>query len=73
MVTLLAVVTGDPSKDQGRDLYHAMPTSTSPGAFDRVLRHMQATPQDLEVWPEDQRAILAAMQARRRGRDLQES
>jgi hemoglobin len=66
MLTLLAVVTGGPSKYQGRDLYEAHAHLQITGeAFDRVLGHVQATLQELEVGREDQEAVLAAMQARR--------
>jgi hemoglobin len=64
--TLLAVVTGGPSKYQGRDLHqaHAELQITSE-AFDRVAWHLQRTLQELEVQDDDQQAILAAVQARR--------
>ena len=66
MLTLLAVVTGGPSKYEGRDLHQAHADLHIAGeAFDRVLWHVQATLQELQVQREDQRAILAAMQARR--------
>jgi hemoglobin len=66
MLTLLAVVTGGPSKYQGRDLHEAHTDLHITGeAFDRVLWHVQGTLQDLEVQQEDQQAILAAVQARR--------
>jgi hemoglobin len=66
MLTLLAVVSGGPSKYQGRDLHEAHADLHITGeAFDRVLWHLQGTLQDLEVQQEDQRAILAAVQARR--------
>ncbi len=66
MLTLLAVVTGGPSKYQGRDLHEAHADLHITGeAFDRLLWHVQATLQELEVHPEDQQAILAAMGARR--------
>ena len=66
MLTLLAVVTGGPSKYEGRDLHQAHAELHIAGeAFDRVLWHVQATLQELHVQPEDQRAIRAAMQARR--------
>ena len=66
MLTLLAVVTGGPSKYQGRDLHdaHAHLHITA-DAFDRVLWHLQATLEELEVDLNDQQAILAAVQARR--------
>jgi hemoglobin len=66
MLTLLAVVTGGPTKYQGRDLQEAHADLHITGeAFDRVLWHVQETLQELEVEQADQRAILAAMQARR--------
>jgi hemoglobin len=66
MLTLLAVVTGGPSKYQGRDLHEAHADLHITGeAFDRVAWHLQRTLQDLEVQPHDQQAILAAVQARR--------
>lgn len=66
MLTLLAVVTGGPSKYQGRDLHQAHADLQITGqAFDRVAWHLQRTLQDLEVNDEDQQAILAAVQARR--------
>jgi hemoglobin len=66
MLTLLAVVTGGPSKYQGRDLHDAHAHLHITGdAFDRVLWHLEATLRELEVDQDDQRAILAAVQARR--------
>jgi hemoglobin len=66
MLTLLAVVTGGPSKYQGRDLHEAHAHLHITGeAFDRVLRHLQGTLQELEVKQDDQESILAAVQARR--------
>jgi hemoglobin len=66
MLTLLAVVTGGPSKYQGRDLHEAHAHLQITGeAFDRVLWHVQATLEELEVDQADQQAVLAAMQARR--------
>jgi hemoglobin len=66
MLTLLAVITGGPSKYQGRDVHEAHADLHITGeAFDRVLWHVQGTLQELEVEEEDQRAVLAAMQARR--------
>jgi hemoglobin len=66
MLTLLAVVTGGPSKYQGRDLHEAHADLHITGeAFDRVAWHLQGTLQDLEVQQEDQQAILDAVQARR--------
>jgi hemoglobin len=66
MLTLLAVVTGGPSRYQGRDLHEAHADLHITGeAFDRVVWHLQATLQELDIQQEDQRAILAAVQARR--------
>ncbi len=66
MLTLLAVVSGGPSKYQGRDLHEAHADLHITGeAFDRLLWHVQATLQELEVRRDDQEAILDAMQARR--------
>jgi hemoglobin len=66
MLTLLAVVTGGPSKYQGRDLHQAHAELQITGkAFDRVAWHVQRTLQELEVQDDDQQAILAAGQARR--------
>jgi hemoglobin len=66
MLTLLAVITGGPSKYQGRDVHEAHADLHITGeALDRVLWHVQGTLQELEVEEEDQRAVLAAMQARR--------
>jgi hemoglobin len=66
MLTLLAVVTGGPSKYQGRDLHQAHAHLHITGeAFDRVLRHLQATLQELKVHPDDQESVLAAVRARR--------
>jgi hemoglobin len=66
MLTLLAVVTGGPSKYQGRDLHEAHAHLHITGeAFDRVLWHLRAALQELEVQQDDQQAILAAVQARR--------
>ena len=66
MLTLLAVVTGGPSKYQGRDLREAHAHLLITGdAFDRVVWHLQATLQELEVGRDDQQAILAAVRARR--------
>jgi hemoglobin len=66
VLTLLAVVTGGPTKYQGRDLHqaHAELQITSE-AFDRVAWHLQRSLQELEVQDHDQQAILAAVQARR--------
>ena len=62
MLTLLAVVTGGPSKYQGRDLHQAHAELQITGeAFDRVAGHLR----HLEVRDEDQQTILAAVQARR--------
>jgi hemoglobin len=66
MLTLLAVVTGGPSKYQGRDLHEAHAELHITGeAFDRVAWHLQRTLQALEVREEDQQAVLAAVRARR--------
>jgi hemoglobin len=66
MLTLLAVVTGGPSKYEGRDLHEAhADLHITEEAFDRVVEHLQATLQELEIQQEDQQAILAAVQARR--------
>jgi hemoglobin len=66
MLTLLAVVTGGPSRYEGRELYEAHAHLHITGeAFDRLLRHLEKTLQDLDVQREDRRAILAAVQARR--------
>jgi hemoglobin len=65
-LTLLAVVTGGPSKYQGRDLHEAhADLHITAEAFDRVVWHLQATLQELEIQQEGQQAILAAVQARR--------
>jgi hemoglobin len=66
MLTLLAVVTGGPSKYQGRDLHEAhADLHITAEAFDQVVGHLQATLQELEAQQQDQQAILAAVQARR--------
>jgi hemoglobin len=66
MLTLLAVVTGGPTKYQGRDLHEAhADLHITEEAFDQVVWHLQATLQELEIQQEDQQAILAAVQARR--------
>jgi hemoglobin len=66
MLTLLAVVTGGPSKYQGRDLHEAhAELHITEEAFDRVAWHLQATLQELEIQQQDQQAILAAVEARR--------
>jgi hemoglobin len=66
MLTLLAVVTGGPSKYEGRDLHEAhADLHITKEAFDQVVWHLQATLQELEIQQEDQQAILAAVQARR--------
>jgi hemoglobin len=66
MLTLLAVVTGGPTKYEGRDLHEAhAELQITEDAFDRVVWHLQATLQELEAPQEDQQAILAAVQARR--------
>jgi hemoglobin len=66
MLTLLAVVTGGPSKYQGRDLHEAHAHLHITGdAFDRVVWHLQATLQELEVDQKDREAVLTAVRARR--------
>jgi hemoglobin len=66
MLTLLAVVTGGPSKYEGRDLHDAhADLRITEEAFDQVVGHLQATLQEVEIQQEDQQAILAAVQARR--------
>jgi len=66
MLTLLAVVTGGPSKYEGRDLHEAhADLHITEEAFDRVAEHLQATLQELEIQQDDQQAILTAVQARR--------
>jgi hemoglobin len=66
MLTLLAVVAGGPSRYAGRDLHDAhAELQITEEAFDRVVGHLLATLQELEVQQEDQQAILAAVQARR--------
>jgi hemoglobin len=66
MLTLLAVVTGGPSKYQGRDLHEAhADLHITEDAFDRVVGHLRATLQELEFQQQDQQVILAAVQARR--------
>jgi hemoglobin len=66
MLTLLAVVTGGPSKYQGRDLHEAhADLHITEEAFDQVVWHLQATLLELEIQQQDQQAILAAVQARR--------
>jgi hemoglobin len=66
MLTLLAVVTGGPTKYGGRDLHEAhADLHITEEAFDQVAWHLQATLQELEIQQQDQQAILAAVQARR--------
>jgi hemoglobin len=66
MLTLLAVVTGGPTKYEGRDLHEAhADLHITEDAFDQVVWHLQATLQELEIQQQDQQAILAAVQARR--------
>jgi hemoglobin len=66
MLTLLAVVTGGPSRYEGRDLREAHADLHITGkAFDQVVWHLQATLQELDIQQEDQQAILAAVRARR--------
>ena len=64
MLTLLAVVTGGPTKYQGRDLHEAH-ADLHITEDDRVVWQLQATLQELEIQQQDQQAILAAVQARR--------
>jgi hemoglobin len=65
MLTLLAVVTGGPSRYGGRDLRDAhAELHITEEAFDRVVGHLRATLQELEVQREDEQAILAAVRAR---------
>ena len=50
MLTLLAVVTGGPTKYEGRDLREAhADLQITEDAFDRVVWHLQATLQELEA------------------------
>jgi hemoglobin len=66
MLTLLAVVTGGPTKYQGRDLHEAhADLHITEEAFDLVVWHLQATLQELEIQQQDQQAILAEVRARR--------
>ena len=66
MLTLLAIVTGRPSRYEGRDLHEAhADLHITEKAFDQVVWHLQATLQELEIQQKDQQAILAAVQARR--------
>ena len=66
MLTLLAVVSGGPSRYRGRDLRQAhADLRITAEAFDLVVGHLQATLRELEVHQEDERAILAAVQAHR--------
>jgi hemoglobin len=66
MLTLLAVVTGGPSKYQGRDLHEAhADLHITEEAFDRLLWLVQETLQELGVQQEDEQAILAEVRARR--------
>jgi hemoglobin len=66
MLTLLAVATGGPTKYAGRDLHDAhADLHITEDPFDRVVGHLQATLQELEIQQQDQQAILAAVQARR--------
>jgi hemoglobin len=66
MLTLLAVVTGGPTKYAGRDLRDAhAELHITAEAFDLVVGHLQATLQELEIQQHDQQAILDAVRARR--------
>jgi hemoglobin len=66
MLTLLAVVTGGPSRYAGRDLHEAhADLHITQEAFDQVVWHLRASLRELEIRQEDQQAILAAVQARR--------
>ena len=66
MLTLLAVVTGGPTRYAGRDLHQAhADLHITAEAFDLVVWHLQATLQELEIQQQDRQAILAAVQARR--------
>jgi hemoglobin len=66
MLALLAVVTGGPSKYQGRDLHEAhADLHITEEAFDRLLWHLQGTLQKLGFQQEDEQAILAEVWARR--------
>jgi hemoglobin len=66
MLTLLAVITGGPSKYQGRDLHEAhADLLITEEAFDHLLWLMQETLQELGVQQEDKQAILAEVRARR--------
>lgn len=66
MLTLLAVVTGGPSKYQGRDLHEAhADLHITEEAFDRLLWLVQETLQELGIQGEDEQAILAEVRARR--------
>jgi hemoglobin len=66
MLTLLAVVTGGPSRYEGRDLHEAhAELHITEGAFDRLLWLLQGTLQELGVQGEDEQAILAEVRARR--------
>jgi hemoglobin len=60
------LVTGGPSKYQGRDLHEAhADLHITEEAFDRLLWLMQETLQELGVQQEDEQAILAEVRARR--------
>jgi len=66
MLTLLAVVAGGPTRYAGRDLRDAhAELHITEDAFDRVVGHLRATLQELEIEQQDQQAILAAVRARR--------
>lgn len=66
MVTLLAVVTGGPTKYQGRDLHEAhADLHITDEAFDRLLWLLEGTLEELGIQQEDEQAILDAVKARR--------
>jgi hemoglobin len=66
MLTLLAVVTGGPSKYQGRDLHEAhADLHITEEAFDRLLWHVEGTLEELGVQQQDEQAILGEVRARR--------
>jgi hemoglobin len=66
MLTLLAVVTGGPSKYQGLDLHEAhADLHITEEAFDRLLWHVEGTLEELGVQQQDEQAILGEVRARR--------